>query len=231
MFLLDAPVSAAHDLVAGLAGALSPVAGDLATAAAIVLFTMGVRLLLLPLSVAQARGERSRRRLLPKVRELQRKHAKDPRLLRRETLELYRAEGTPLAGCLPALAQLPFFTVMYRLFLSATVAGHQNLLLAHTLLAAPLGQNWIGVLGGGILSPAPLVFLGLFALLLAVAWVTSRRVPADAPMAGVLRLMPFGTVAVAAFVPLAAGLYLLVSTAWTAVERAVLHRRIVAPAA
>ncbi|WP_141583502.1 hypothetical protein [Actinomadura sp. WMMA1423] len=46
------------------------------------------------------------------------------------------------------------------------------------------------------------------------------------PAAGVLaRAMPFGTIAVAAFVPLAAGLYLLTSGAWTAAERAVLHRR------
>jgi YidC/Oxa1 family membrane protein insertase len=46
----------------------------------------------------------------------------------------------------------------------------------------------------------------------------------------VARLLPFGTLAVAAFVPLAAGLYLLTSTAWAAAERAVLHRRVVAAA-
>lgn len=183
---------------------------------------------LVPLAVRAARGERTRARLLPKIQALRKKHAKNPQRLQRETAALYAREGaTPLAGCLPMVAQTPFFMVMYRLFVSATVAGHQNLLLAHTLLAAPLGQNWIGVVGGGLLSPPSLVFLGLFALLGAVAVWTSRRVTAEGPTGLVAKALPFGTIVVAAFVPLAAGLYLLTSGAWTAAERAVLHRRVV----
>ena len=224
--MFDVPVSIAAALVGGLADALDPVAGGLSTALAIVLFTAGVRLALVPLAVSAAKGERARARLMPKVQALQKKHAKNPQRLQREMAALYEAEGaTPVAGCLPMVAQVPFFMVMYRLFVSATVAGHQNALLAHTLLAAPLGQNWIGVLGGGLLSPPSLVFLGLFALLAVVAAVTSRRVTAEGPVGALARVMPFGTIAVAAFVPLAAGLYLLTSGAWTAAERAVLHRR------
>lgn len=151
--MFDVPVSIAAALVGGLADALRPAAGDLATALAIVLFTAAVRLLLVPLAIAAAKGERTRTRLLPKIQALQNKHAKNPQRLRREMAALYEKEGaTPLTGCLPMFAQAPFFMVMYRLFVSATVAGHQNLLLAHTLLAAPLGQNWIGVVGGGLLS-------------------------------------------------------------------------------
>ena len=36
--------------------------------------------------------------------------------------------------------------------------------------------------------------------------------------------MPFATLAAAAYVPLAAGLYLLTTTVWTAAERALLTR-------
>ncbi|MCW2948217.1 MAG: preprotein translocase YidC [Actinoallomurus sp.] len=73
------------------------------------------------------------------------------------------------------------------------------------------------------------MFLGLFALLALVAWWTSRRMYADgtAPAGAVgtmMRLLPFGTIAVAAYVPLAAGLYLLTTTVWTAAERATLWR-------
>ncbi|GAA4237473.1 YidC/Oxa1 family membrane protein insertase [Actinomadura meridiana] len=230
--MLDVPVSIAAALVGGLADALDPVAGGMATALAIVVFTAMVRLLMLPLAVAAARGERTRRRLMPQVQKLQKKHAKDPQRLRREMAALYESEGaSPVAGCLPMFVQMPFFMVMYRLFVSATVAGHQNLLLAHTLLAAPLGQNWIGVVGGGLLSPPSLVFLGLFTLLAAVALWSSRRVTAEGPMGAVARLMPFGTIAVAAFVPLAAGLHLLTSGAWTAAERAILQRKAITAAA
>jgi YidC/Oxa1 family membrane protein insertase len=227
--MFDVPVSIAAALVTGLADVLDPVAGDLATALAIVVFTAAVRLVLVPLSVAAAKGERARTRLMPKVQALQKRHAKNPERLKREMAALYEAEGaTPIAGFLPMFAQVPFFMVTYRLFMSATVAGHQNLLLAHTLLAAPLGQNWVGVLGGGLFSPASLVFVGLFVLLGAVAVWSSRRVTAEGPMGAVARVIPFGTVVFAAFVPLAAGLYLLTSGAWAAVERAVLQRRVVA---
>ncbi|MBW8482176.1 YidC/Oxa1 family membrane protein insertase [Actinomadura parmotrematis] len=226
--MFDLPVSLAYRAVSGLAGLLAPLAGGLATAAAILVFTLAVRLALAPLAVAQARGRRSQARLLPQMKELRDRHAGDPARLRRETAALYSAEGaSPLAGCLPALLQWPFFLVMYRLFTRSVIAGHQNLLLAHTLLAAPLGQNWIGLVGGGagLLAPASLVFLGLFALLAAVAWWSARQMPA-----GPLRLVPFATVAAAAVVPLAAGLYLLAGSAWTAGERAVLRRRFPAAA-
>ncbi|GAA2414643.1 membrane protein insertase YidC [Actinomadura vinacea] len=228
MFLLDVPVSITHDLIGSLADALTPVTGGLAATAAIVLFTAAVRLLLVPLAVVQARGERARLRLAPKLRAVQEKHARDPERLRKELAALYAAEGTsPFTGCLPALAQWPFFAVMYQLFISATVAGHQNLLLAHNLLGVPLGQNLLSV---GLLSSGSLVFLVLLVLLALVAWWSSRRVTAEGPLGNVARLLPFGTVAFAAFVPLAAGVYLLTSTAWAAAERAILHRRVVAAA-
>ncbi|REE95322.1 membrane protein insertase YidC [Thermomonospora umbrina] len=227
--MLDAPTSLAYDLVLALTEALRTPAGGGAAVAAIALFTMGVRVLLLPLSVMAARGARSRARLAPQVAELRRRHRDDPEALRRELTALYGGAGvSPVAGCLPSLAQAPFFFVTYRLFVSTTIAGHQNLLLGHTLLGAPLGQNLMGVLAGGPFTVPALAFLGLFALLAAVAWVSSRQLAramsADAPGGPVLRLMPYGTLAVAAFAPLAAGVYLLVSTAWTAGERAVLHR-------
>lgn len=74
-----------------------------------------------------------------------------------------------------------------------------------------------------------LVFLALFALLAAVAWWTSRRTdegrtPPAGTVGKVMCLLPFGTIAVTAYVPLAAGLYLLTSTAWAAAERALLWR-------
>ena len=54
--MFDVPVSIAAALVTALADVLQPLAGDLATALAIVLFTAAVRLALVPLSVAAAKG-------------------------------------------------------------------------------------------------------------------------------------------------------------------------------
>jgi YidC/Oxa1 family membrane protein insertase len=243
--LFDGAVVAAYHLVSGFAAALSPLAGGLATVAAIVLFTMAVRLMLLPLSYYAIRGQAAQARLAPQVMELRERHARQPDRLQRELTELYRREGTGMfAGFLPMLLQLPFFSVMYRLFRSGTIGGRPNVLLSHSLLGAPLGGHWLS--GPGPLSAQGIVYFGLFALLALITWVGARmsrnaaaRQAAQAPAPGrpgqparpggaigvLVRVIPYATIAIAAVVPLAAGIYLLATTAWAAAERVVITRK------
>ncbi|GAA2713694.1 MULTISPECIES: membrane protein insertase YidC [Streptomyces] len=228
-------------LLGHVADALDPLFGASAAAAAVVLLTMAVRLALHPLARSAARGERTRAELAPRLAELKRKHRKNPERLQQEAAEMYRQAGSsPLAGCLPMAVQLPVFYVMYHLF--STDGGGD--LLRHTLLGAPLGDRWADALAdGGPLGARGLVYLGLFVLVAAVAtwtYVRARKAAAalPAPVAGdeevpgaavlarmgkVLPLLSFGTLVTVAVVPLAAGLYLVTSTTWTAVERLVLQ--------
>ncbi|KOT96612.1 membrane protein [Streptomyces rimosus subsp. pseudoverticillatus] len=229
-----------------LGGALSqaadfiePLFGASATAAAIILFTLCVRAALHPLARAAARGEKTRAAHAPRLAELRRKYAKDPERLREATAALYAETGTsPLAGCLPALLQLPVFFLMYHLF-----TNDGSGLLGHTLLGAPLGGHWSQALAdGGPFGPHGLVYLALFALAAAVAFWNYRRarttmarsaeggtgvdgaVPGLGGMLKVMPLLSFGTLISVAVLPLAAALYLVTTTAWTACERALLHR-------
>ncbi len=242
--LLGAPMGVAYHIVLALAQFLTPVSGSLATAAAIVVFTVAVRLLLSPLSFLAYRGQASISALQPKVAELRRRHAHQPDRLQQELAALYRTDGGGmLAGCLPLLLQLPLFSVMYRLFLSKTVAGHPNALLARNLLTTPLGSHWLT--GAGPASIHGLVFLGLFAVLAVIAFLTARAakstvvasaaaaatvaagtagVAGQPGLAALGRILPYSTVVIAALVPLAAVVYLVTTTGWTAAERAVLRR-------
>jgi YidC/Oxa1 family membrane protein insertase len=246
--ILGAPIGAAYHIVFALAQFLAPVSGGLATAAAIVVFTAAVRLLLSPLSVLAYRGQARISRLQPRIAELRRKHAHQPDRLQQELTALYRAEGGGmLAGCLPMLVQLPFFSVMYRLFLSKAVAGHPNALLARDFLTTPLGSHLLA--GAGLIGIHGLVFLGLFTVLAGVTFLATRAaksaavavavaagtvaagtVAADTAAAGqpglgwLGQVLPYTTLIIAAFVPLAAVLYLVTTTSWTAAERAVLRR-------
>jgi YidC/Oxa1 family membrane protein insertase len=235
---LDAGVSVAYHLVTTLASAFAPVAGSLAAAAAIVAFTVAVRLLLLPLSYYALRGQAAQARLQPQIAELRRRYASQPDRLQRELTAFYQREGGGLLlGCLPLLIQLPFFSVVYRLFLSHSVGGQPNRLLTHHLLGAPLGSSW---LAASPLSAHGLVFIGLFALLAAGGWLSARLAsqataatqpePGAAAQARALsaltRIIPFTTVIIAMFVPLAAGLYLVTTTWWTLAERVMLRRRV-----
>ncbi|GAA3719693.1 membrane protein insertase YidC [Nonomuraea antimicrobica] len=191
----------------------------------IVLFTLAVRLLLLPLNVRQARTMKIRERLAPKLRELQKRHQRNPERLAKELNALYAKEGTsPFAGFLPMLGQLPFMWLMYR------VATHPTALAGHDLFGAPLGQHVAGVIANyGLVSMPVLVFVLVIALVAVVAWLSTRqiKVAEEQPetMKKIMRLLPYGSVLATLVLPLAAGLYLLVSTAWTVSERAVLASR------
>jgi YidC/Oxa1 family membrane protein insertase len=258
---LSAPISAAYHVVFVLAQFFAPLSSGFATAAAIIVFTMAVRLLLAPLSYYAFRGQARMSELQPKVTELQTRYARQPDRLQTELAALYRDEaGGLLAGCLPLLLQLPFFSVMYRLFLSGKIDGRPNALLSRDLLSTPLGSHWLT--GAGPISAQGLLFLCLFGLLAGVAFATMRATraagatvgstqPSKAPartasartattgtattgtattgtatLGKVSRILPYATVIIAAFVPLAAGLYLLTTTAWTAAERLILGRRL-----
>src|SRR3954451_8592708 len=171
------PMSVFADLVQHLADLLHPLFGATAAAAAIVLFTAFVRLLVHPLSRAAARGQKARTRLQPKIAELRKKHKDDPDKLQKAVLALHAEEKvSPLSGCLPGLFQLPAFFLLYHLFSNTTIGGRANELLSHQLFAAPLGGRWADALGDGGMFGAPgLVYVGLFAFVAVVAVFNYRR--------------------------------------------------------
>ena len=235
--LLGVPVDAAYHLVFGLTGILTPVLGGLAAVAAIIAFTMAVRLLLMPLSLRALRGQAAQARLAPQLVALRQRHGKQPERLQREMAALYKREGTSMfAGFAPLLLQWPFLSVMYLLFRSPTVGGTANTLLTHDLLGVPLGAHWLS--GAGPASAQGAVFLGLFVLLVGLCWLSARLgrlmtaqatgtspVPGAAGSPGVLvRALPYLTVVIAAFAPLAAGIYLLTTLAWSLGERMLYSR-------
>ena len=233
---LGVPVDAAYHLVSGLTGILTPVLGGLAAVAAIVAFTMAVRLLLMPLSLRALRGQAVQARLAPQLVALRQRFGRQPERLQREMAALYKREGTGMfAGFAPLLLQWPFLSVMYLLFRSPTVGGTANTLLTHDLLGVPLGAHWLS--GAGPASAQGAVFLGLFALLAGLCWLSARlarlMTPQAVPGASsgpglLLKALPYLTVVIAAFAPLAAGIYLLTTLAWSLAERMLYSRSAVA---
>lgn len=231
--LLDLTYSA----LSALTTLLTPVTGSFSGALAIVLATLLVRTALIPAGIAQARAEQVRARLAPRLRELQKRHRAHPERLQRETMKLYRAEGaSPFAGCLPMLIQAPIVGLLYSVFLHTTLAGQPNELLTHTFFGVPLGTGLVGAIATGTAEPVTWLVIGCLVLAIAAVGEMTRRLFRTAPPvtgespgagqvpAGLLGLLQFATAVVAVFVPLAAGLYLLTTVAWTLGQRLVLRR-------
>src|SRR6478735_7860915 len=105
-------------VLAALTTTLTPLAGALAAGLAIVGLTVAVRLLLLPLGVAQVRAEKQRARIAPRLAEITKRHGKNPERMLAEQRRVYTEAGTsPLAGCLPGLVQIPLVVALYGLFI------------------------------------------------------------------------------------------------------------------
>jgi YidC/Oxa1 family membrane protein insertase len=232
-----AVLDGAAALITGLTSAFATVAPTgVAALAAIVLVTVAVRAALLPVGLANARAQVARGRLAPRLRELQRRHRKDPTTLSRKTQELYAAEGvSPFAGVLPTLLQIPVVSVVCGVFTRTTVAGHANALLAHTVLGTPLGASFGQLIAAGAFDQLALP-LTLLAVIAAVALVSrrlalqsARQVDPGAPeptrLARVLGWLPLLSVVFAAIAPVAASVYLMVSMSWTSAERTIAVRR------
>lgn len=187
-------------------------------ALAIVLFTIVVRLALHPFYRAAVRGEKAKAELAPEIQKLQKKYGKDLVRFSEESQKVYKRNGVSMfAGMLPMLATVPFFMVVYQ------VVTTPNPLLEGTLFGVSLGTHFT--------SGFAWVFFVLFGLLAVVAYLTVRwqqsrmtTTPAPGFMTGLVKVLPFGTILVAAYLPLAAGLYLLTTTTWTIAERALLYR-------
>jgi YidC/Oxa1 family membrane protein insertase len=240
--LFGVPVDAAYHLVFGLTNVLTPVLGGLAAVAGIVVFTMAIRLLVMPLSFRALRGQAAMAKLAPQVQQLRKRYGRQPERLQRELTALYAREGTSLlGGFVPLLAQWPVFSVLYLLFRSPTVAGAPNKLLSAHLFGVPLGAHWLT--GAVALSAQSAVFLGVLAILAVICWlsvrvarqaaaaVTPTPALAQAGAAGgagaaravglLGKVLPYVTVVIAAFAPLAAAVYLVVSVGWSVAERRV----------
>ncbi len=88
---------------------------------AIMLLTLAVMVLLMPLTLKATRSTIKMTQMQPKMRQLQKKYKDDKQALNAEMMALYQAEGVnPVGGCLPMLAQLPVFLILFNVLRGLT---------------------------------------------------------------------------------------------------------------
>ena len=92
---------------------------------AIIFLTIMLKLLLWPLSASAYRSMGKMRTLTPKLQALQSQHGDDKQKMGQAMMELYKKEGVnPLGGCLPMLAQMPFFLAFYWVLVETVELRH-----------------------------------------------------------------------------------------------------------
>jgi YidC/Oxa1 family membrane protein insertase len=115
---------------------------------AIALIAVIVMTLVTPLILKSTKGMLEMQRIAPEMRQLQNKYRDDRQKLNEEMMKLYQEHKVnPMASCLPMVAQMPVFIIMFRILHGLTYrpAGGQAL-IAQSVLDAGGDTGDIGFL-------------------------------------------------------------------------------------
>jgi YidC/Oxa1 family membrane protein insertase len=101
---------------------------------AIILFTVLIKIAMSPITFKSFLSQAKMKVLRPEIAELGEKFKKDPMKKQQETMKLYNKAGVnPMAGCIPALIQLPFMYASFQFFPSAFELRQKSFLWADDL--------------------------------------------------------------------------------------------------
>ncbi len=154
---------------------------------AIVLLTIGIKLIFFPLSAASYRSMAKMRTVAPRLAALKERFGDDKQKLNAEMMKLYKTEKiNPLGGCLPILIQIPVFIALYWALLGAVEMRGAPWLLWITDLSVP--DSLFGVIPLINIPVGPLPIIMVITMLIQTKL---NPTPPDPIQAKVMMAMPF----------------------------------------
>lgn len=180
----------------------------------IVLFTIGIKLALFPLSAAGFRSMAKMKVVTPKMTALKEKYKNEPQKLNQAMMELYKTEKiNPLGGCLPMLIQMPIFLALYWV-LQASVEMR--------------GAPWVGWITD-LSKPDPWFILPVLYAISMFITTKLNPAPADPIQAKMMLFMPLMFSVMFLFFPSGLVLYWVVNNILSIAQQWVINNKIVPP--
>lgn len=204
---------------------------------AIIVLTILVRFVMLPLTVKQLRTSKKMTEtmgeLQPKLQQLKKKYAKDPRKIQQEQMKLYKEAGISPMGCLasPMLVslaiQIPIFIALYRAIIQALAVTPQDFLgLSQHLYSWSIVREALPVSGHFLWldlgAPDPYFLIPIFVM--ATMWLSQKMIvrpsadPQQQSMQNMMQLMMplmFGFITFT--LPAGLGIYFVVTSVFSIV--------------
>ena len=180
-------------------------------ALSIIVFTLLLKLVLFPVTAKGFVMMAGMRKIQPKLKELSDRYADDRQKFGQEMMKLYKTEKvSPLGGCLPLVAQLPFFIGFFFALREMVELRHASIL-------------WISDLS----VPDPLFVLPvIFGLLMVFTQKLSPAPPSKDPMQQqVLKYMPVAFSVLFFIFPAALCLYSVINTGVSLVQQRYLYKK------
>ncbi len=171
---------------------------------AIVLITIGIRLMFFPLANYSFRSMAKMKALQPEMVRLKELHKDDKMKLQQEMMALYKKEKVnPASGCLPVLIQIPFFFAIYKMLFISLEMRHQPFFGWINDLSAQDPTSLFNFFGLIPWDPPSFLIIGIWPILMGLSmWVQQKLNPAptDPIQAKIFAFFPiFLTVILASF--------------------------------
>jgi YidC/Oxa1 family membrane protein insertase len=113
----------------------------------IIVFTVVVKLVMVPLTVKQMKSMKKMQEIQPKIKEVQEKYKNDKEQLNVKVMELYKEHKvSPFGGCLPLLIQFPIIIGLFAVLRKPELYGFSEEIVASGFLWVPnlsLADPWI----------------------------------------------------------------------------------------
>ena len=178
---------------------------------ALILFTLVVKLVLLPFQLKSKKSMLKMSRLAPLAKALEAKYGDDKQRLNMAMMEMYKTEKiNPVGGCLPIALQLPVFLALYWVLLASVELRDAPWIFWVTDLAAP----------------DPWFILPILMIITMVIQFKLNPTPPDPVQAKMMAIMPF--VFGIMFIFFASGLvlYWLINNILSIIQQYVVNKQI-----
>jgi YidC/Oxa1 family membrane protein insertase len=143
---------------------------------AIVLLTIGIKLIFFPLSAASYKSMAKMKSVAPRMQALKERCGDDKQKLNMEMMKLYKSEKiNPLGGCLPIVIQIPVFIALYWALLGAVEMR---------------GAPWLGWIQD-LSASDPYYILPVIMMATMLIQTKLNPTPPDPIQAKVMMIMPF----------------------------------------
>lgn len=164
---------------------------------AILIFTVGVKILFFPLASYSYRSMGKMKALQPKIKLLREQFKGDQTKLQQATMQLYKEEKiNPASGCLPMLLQIPVFFSLYKVIFITIEMRHAPFFGWIHDLSAPDPTNIFNLFGLVPFDPtmiSPMLHVGLLPIIMGGTMYLQQKLnpaPADPTQQKMFQLMP-----------------------------------------
>lgn len=203
---------------------------------AIIILTVGIKLLLYPLNVKAIRSQKAFSKLQPMIKEIQEKYKNEKEKQTTEIMALYKKEKiNPFSGIAPLFIQLPVLIALYWVFQKGISTEHLNELYGFMPAPSQIKASFLGLIDLtkpntllAVLSGILQYWQAKISLVQTKASSGKKKQSDFTQIMGkqMLYFMPIFTVMILFSLPSAIGLYWSVSTLFMIVQQYIMNRKI-----